>query len=364
MLASQELREYERSSSELRTRRVDIKLKNHDAHLLLDVPDYGVVPRQNPTLSSSKVLQVHTEFKKILQPDLAQDSAFYKRCAAEVNVINLFFPDIKSEGLRICFTAWLVFIIAMDDILETLPPLDGEAALVDSIQIVLSLPEQKRDGALMDTRIQGLTRVLYRHCTQWLCQKTARSFFKTACKVFRAHIDEVRFMHGQIPNDLPTYMGIREITIALNPFFTIIKNEFLPEGRSEDTIWDELETEVCRATGLQNDLIGLERDLENGEPLNAVIVLLASNGSPVQEQGEELFARYIEKICAEHNRSTTRAKELLAQINQEIDVADSKGAAEVARHIIMMCETHLKWCTTAKRYSMKSDEEPSIPNVS
>ncbi|KAJ8130739.1 hypothetical protein O1611_g2891 [Lasiodiplodia mahajangana] len=363
MLASQELREYERSSSKLRPRRVDIKLRNHDIHLILDVPDYGVITRQVPTLSSLQVLQVHTEFKKKLQPNLAQDEAFYKRCAAEVNVINLFFPDIEAKAIRICFVAWLVFAIAMDDILETLPPRDCEAALMDSIQIVLSLPEPKRDEAVMDTRIQGLTRVLYRHYTQWLSQETARAFSEAVCKVFRAHINEVRFLQGQIPNDLPTYMRIRERTIALNPFFEVIKSEFLSEDNRLDAIWDELETEVCRAAGLQNDLIGLERDLENGEPLNAVIVLMASNSSPVQEQGEELFARYIEQVTADHNQSTARAMELVAQINRGIDVSRAKEVAQIARHIIMMCETHLKWCTTAKRYSMKSDEEPSIPSI-
>ncbi|KAJ8119670.1 hypothetical protein ONZ43_g3431 [Nemania bipapillata] len=329
MLASQELREYERSSSELRMRHVDIKLRNRDISLILDVPDYGVIPRHDPTLSTSQLLQIHTEFKKLLQPDLAKDDAFYKRCAAEVNVINLFFPDIKSETIRICFTAWLVFVIAMDDILETLPPLDGQTALLDSIRILLSLPEEKRD----------------------------------ACRVLQGHINEIRFLQGQIPNDLPTYLGIRTRTIALNPFFEIIKAEFLPENNRLDAIWDKLETEVCRAAGLQNDLIGLERDLENGEPLNAVIVLMTSNGTALEEQDDELFAQYIEQASAEHNRSTAQAMELVSQMNYEIGATRSKEMVEVSRHIILMCETHLKWCTTAKRYSMKTDEVPSTTSI-
>ncbi|KAF2963143.1 hypothetical protein GQX73_g10429 [Xylaria multiplex] len=363
MLANQELREYELSSLEPRKRRIKIKLKRHDIHMMLDVPDYGVVPRYTPIPSSSQVLRAHTEFKKLLEPGIAQDDSFHKRCAAEVNVINIFFPDIESPAIRICFTAWLVFVISMDDILETLPPHDGEVALLDSIQIVRSLPESEQTGTSTDTRIQGLTRVLHRHCTHWLSEKVAESFFEAACDVFRAHINELFFLQGHIPNDLSTYMGIRVRTIALNPFFDIIKSEFLPEDSRFNAVWGKLQKEVCRAAGLQNDLIGLERDLEGGERLNAVIVLMASENDQPREPGEELLTRYINQVTAEHNQSTAQAIDLIAQINQNMGTIYSKKVAETARHIILLCETHLKWCMNAKRYHMKIEDEVSTPSA-
>ncbi|KAI0529784.1 isoprenoid synthase domain-containing protein [Xylaria digitata] len=363
MLANQELREYELSSLQPRKRYIEIKLKSHDIHMKLDVPDYGVVPRHTPIPSSSQVLQTHTEFKKLLEPGLAQDDSFYKRCAAEVNVINIFFPNVESPSIRICFTAWLVFVISMDDILETLPPHDGEVALLDSIHIMRSLPESERTGASTDTRIQGLTRVLYRHCSHWLSEKVAESFFEAACEVFRAHINELLFLQGHIPNDLSTYMGIRVRTIALNPFFDIIKSEFLPEDSRFNAVWDKLQKEVCRAAGLQNDLIGLERDLENGERLNAVIVLMASENDQLREPSEELLTRYIEQVTTEHNQSTAQAMDLVAQINEEIGTTYSKEVAETARHIVLLCETHLKWCMNAKRYHMKTEDDASAPSA-
>ncbi|KAI8952904.1 isoprenoid synthase domain-containing protein [Xylaria longipes] len=356
MLANRELREYEPSSTQLTKTRVNIPLRNHDIHLTLEVPDYGVVPLQFPTLSSSQVLEAHTEFKKFLEPKVTKDDNFYNKCAAEVNVINLFFPNVESPSIRICFTAWLVFVISMDDILEKMPPLDGEIALLDSIQIIRSLPVQERNRVSIDTRIQSLTRALHGHCTQWLSQGSAKSFFEAACEVFQAHINEIRFLQGRIPKDLSTYMGIRVHTIALDPFFDIIKSEFLPEDIRSDSIWDELQTEVCRAAGLQNDLVGLERDLENGEPLNAVVVLMASNGGSLQGPGEALFARYVGQMSAEHNRSTARAIDLVTRINEKANTARSKQVVETAQHILLLCETHLKWCTTAKRYHMKAEE--------
>jgi len=75
-----------------------------------------------------------------MQPDEATDDGFVDRCAAEVNAIALFFPDLRSEAIHICFTAWLAFVCVMDDFLETLPLPEQEAVLIETIEIVLSRP--------------------------------------------------------------------------------------------------------------------------------------------------------------------------------------------------------------------------------
>ncbi|KAI0160597.1 isoprenoid synthase domain-containing protein [Xylariaceae sp. FL1272] len=359
MFATQELREHQRSHTRPTYSRSNIRLKTHNIVLALDVPNYGVNACHWPASSSFGVLQAHVDFKKLLQPDLVQDDAFYKKCAQEVNVINLFFPDIQSDSIRICFTAWLVFVIAMDDILETLPPLDGETALIDSIQIVQSLPEKAQANTTLDTRIQGLARTLHQHCIGCLSPTSAEVFFAAACRVFRAHIDEIRFLQGDLPNDLGTYMGVRERTIALDPFFAVIRNEFLPQATQLDPLWDKLQLEVCRAAGLQNDLIGLEKDIQSGERLNAVLVLMATNNETPESVDETTFAKRIEHISAEHNKCTLKAFDTLQQIHQGIGLTQPKQAIEAARHIFLLCETHLKWCATSKRYGMKTDASPA-----
>ncbi|KAI0406543.1 hypothetical protein F4802DRAFT_613414 [Xylaria palmicola] len=243
LLENEELCEYELSSLQLRKRSVDIKLRNHDIDLILEVPDYGVTSHSILTLRSSRVLRAHTAFKKRLEPGLAHDDKLYKRCAAE---------------------------------------------------IILSLLGQRRNRTSKNTRIPHLTHTLYDHCTQWLPHSTAQSFFKAVCEVLKAQIDRLNFLQGHIPNNLATYMGIRVRTIALKPFFDVIKHELLSEDYRFNKIWDELQMNICRAVGLQNDLIGLERDMEDGEPLNAVTVLMTSHNDSLQTPGkEEHFARYI-----------------------------------------------------------------------
>ena len=76
-----------------------------------------------------KVFLSHAAFSTLLHPDASFDDGFYAKCTAEVNAINLFFPDIKSESIRIPFMAWLVFICVFDDILEQMPTPEQEATL-------------------------------------------------------------------------------------------------------------------------------------------------------------------------------------------------------------------------------------------
>ena len=142
-----------------------------------------------------------------------------------------------------------------------------------------------------DKKVQGLARALVNHCTRYLSPPTAHAFLRAASNVLRAHIDEVRFLEGRIQNDLPTYMSVRSRTIALDPFFEVLKREYLPAEWQFDTAWENLQLEVGCAAGLQNDLIGLGRDLENGEQLNAVIVLLRALGGDVEDPEKTLLTQ-------------------------------------------------------------------------
>ncbi|GAB1315433.1 hypothetical protein MFIFM68171_05643 [Madurella fahalii] len=384
MALGQGLCEYKRSSPWPDRKSTLIGLKRHDMSLTLDIPNFGVSPAQPGTddnrhhlKSLSRVALAHAAFRAYMQPDLAPDDAFYQECTAEVNIISLFFPDIKSDRIRICFTAWLAFACMMDDILETLPLLDRETALVESIDIVrgqtsiddrapVSPPHSPPHSPLLvatkvkDTRIQDLARALRDHCIRHLSRTSAHAFFQAVCVVLRAHVDEVRFLQGRIPNSLQNYMNIRSRTISLNPFFEVIKSEYLTAESNGpfSGAWEQLQLEVSRAAGLQNDLIGLERDLENGEQLNAVIVLMRALGSnkDMHETDEALLSRCIALVNAEHNQSVARCLEHAAQINQAADNAppdSSIAMSRVARHFLLLCETHLKWCASAKRYQTK-----------
>ena len=210
------------------------------------------------------------------------------------------------------------------------------------------------------SRIQDMIRVLYDHCVQYLSQASARAFFGAVCAVLEAHVDEVRFLQGAAPNDFPTYMTIRSRTIALNPFFEVIKTEFLEKPEWQfNSAWERLQLEVSRVAGLQNDLVGLVRDLEDGEQLNAVIVMMRSYGEIDKgERNPALLSWCIAKVSTEHNQSVSRCLYYASQLH--IAAEDSRlhsvmtRTEAVVRQILLLCETHLRWCASAKRYGVQS----------
>ena len=173
-----------------------------------------------------------------------------------------------------------------------------------------------------------------------------------------AHIDEIGFLQGRYQNTLPTYMSIRSRTIALAPFFEVIKTEYLADADwALNPIWEKLQKEVGCVAGLQNDMIGLVRDLEDGEPLNGVVVLMQGFRSIVKNQLDRgVLSKCLALVNAEHNQSVARCFEHMTQLHRAAEAAGCAhvGRVEaVARHILMMCETHLRWCSSAKRYRLE-----------
>lgn len=154
-------------------------------------------------------------------------------------------------------------------------------------------------------------------------------------------------------------MSIRSRTIALAPFFEVIKTEYLEDAEwALNSIWEQLQKEVGCVAGLQNDMIGLVRDLEDGEPLNGVVVLMQGFRSIVKNQlDRSVLSECLALVNAEHNQSVARCFEHMTQLHR---AAEASGCANVgriesvARHILMMCETHLRWCSSAKRYRLET----------
>ncbi|KAL2134071.1 hypothetical protein VTI74DRAFT_1067 [Chaetomium olivicolor] len=363
MLLLQGLREYRRSSPWPEQNSISIQLKQ-DLSLTLDIPDFGVVTLAGDAGCLSRVVLAHAAFKAALHPEQTPNDAFAKKCAAEVNVISLFFPDIQDDAVRIVFAAWLAFACVMDDILETLSIEDREAALLETIQLLrpapVSPPSLDRPASTgKDKRIQGHARVLYAHGARYLSQKSASAFFKAVAEVLEAHADEIRFLHAHETDSLPTYMSIRCRTIALNPFFEVIKSEYLPDIDAElNNALLHLQREVSCVAGLQNDMVGLVRDLEDGEQLNAVMVLM--RGFKVVDMTQpdpKILARCVAMVNAEHNQSVARSIEHTTLVHRAAAALCCSSIAKVekvTRHILMMCETHLKWCASAKRYRLEA----------
>lgn len=195
-----------------------------------------------------------------------------------------------------------------------------------------------------------MTTTLRSHCSKLLTPQCAHAFREAVGDVFEAHIDESRFLQGLIPQNISTYMNIRCRTISLNPFFEVIKTQYLSPDTLLHPIWHNLQHAVSCAAGLQNDLIGLERDIEKGEELNAVIVLMRGRFTQHDESDEAAFASNLHTVIEQHNTSVARAKEIALAAGQIGQGIEARVIASVVEHIVLLAKTHLMWCATAKRY--------------
>lgn len=136
--------------------------------------------------------------------------------------------------------------------------------------------------------------------------------------------------------------------MGVMPFFTMIGSLRVSERERHFEEIKELERRVCQVVGLQNDLVGLEKDLKNGEIMNAVIIT-ARDKAVGQET--DISHQHIEEICDLHNDwmlSTVEAWEVI-QRSTKSELEEMILGTEV----LAFADTHLKWCVSSKRYQAK-----------
>lgn len=196
-----------------------------------------------------------------------------------------------------------------------------------------------------------MTTAFEAHCRALLSEGGRTIFYQAVKSVLEAHMEECRFVEGGDITDIFTYMGIRRRTIALGPFFELIKSEYLPREVFSHPAWEPLQTQVSTAAGLQNDLVGLERDMEKGETLNAVLIGMRAKqiGDDAISLDNRLFAS-VANVSEKHNLAVRSALEHFSHMCQE---SSPNYVREVAGHILSVCQTHLTWSTSDRRYKTK-----------
>lgn len=83
------------------------------------------------------------------------------------------------------------------------------------------------------------------HCCQYLTEGSRSKFFRAVRSVLEAHVEECLYVEGGAFTDISAYMDIRRRTIAMNPFFEVIKSEYLPAHAASNPTWEQLQTHVA-----------------------------------------------------------------------------------------------------------------------
>ncbi|KAJ5477710.1 hypothetical protein N7530_003219 [Penicillium desertorum] len=344
MLPRHGLCEYQKRKSHPELRTCYVKLKRKDATLNMDIPHHDLISipekedTDNEAVNSKAALEsvasLHVDFRLAAVPswmDMTKEE-FLAQAIGEVETISLFFPEVRAEHVRVCMAAWLGVICTVDDLLEQMTPSEAEAAIEISVAALYGKEstEEKSASISLVGEVYSLMSTFRKHCCRYLSEEAAKGFFYEIDKVFTGFVEEIRFRQGHTTRDLERYMDLRTRTIGVAPFFAL--------------------KAVNMTVGLQNDLVGLEKDLENGELLNAVLVAVEQQGEEGKEQD---LAKAIEAICALHNQNIAG----VVRTRQRV-VLEGKGnpAAIIANSQLLFTETHFRWCTTAKRYNAEPEE--------
>ncbi|GIJ89486.1 terpene cyclase [Aspergillus pseudoviridinutans] len=375
MIEESSLRLWKRNLAHPRVWVPEIRLKEYGTSLEFLLPDYELecVPTENGpqnggTTHLSKALEAEVELKLSLQPQLHRPHIdLYKAAISQVQAVSLLFPDCHADSVCICMTAWVGTLCTVDDMLEDMKPLEAEAAL----QEIISVLEEK--GGRKYTAARGDAKYVYHthgslgtyttsrstvavmvakfkaHCEKYLPTALSHAVFRDLSETFQGMQQEMQLKRGSLPYDLDTYMSIRTRTIGIKPLFTLALSTW-----RQDHIWsstlDNIQNEVNMVAGLQNDLIGLEKDLRKGEQANAVIILMGKHYD--QHLDREDLQKVTKYLCERHNLAISRLIKQMEDLRRSAHLQDRDQVLEMVLldMQLLFSLTHFQWCTSAKRY--------------
>lgn len=117
-------------------------------HGLARVPCHGDSPSERTNCLLENVLRHHQKFRfGIHKWADKQSKQPVEEAVSEVNAIALFFPDTKTENVRICMAAWLAVLCTVDNLIEAMMIHEAESTLKSAVMTLQS--EDKSDTQSM-----------------------------------------------------------------------------------------------------------------------------------------------------------------------------------------------------------------------
>jgi hypothetical protein len=139
--------------------------------------------------------------------------------------------------------------------------------------------------------------------------------------------------------------------MGIHPFFTLIRTLHRPLDGEYLSGLRALQIRVSLVLGLQNDLVGLEKDRRNGETMNAVLVSMKEEAGVDVDLLNMILPRVIQDVCSIHNFCLSAAVEMYEGLSARMSGAVHEPILETS--ILAFADTHLKWCASSKRYQAR-----------
>ena len=320
-----------------------------------------------PKASSSAIelaSSIHLRFRKEAQPD-KNGQQIEKRAIVELKTIMELFPHVQYAPSLAAMSAWLSMVCLVDDMIEQMQPDAAHSILAevpallrpirhDSPQLIpaqvttIALAEQTnrkstgKEDADLARQIRHIFQTTQNHLLALLPRLTYDDVCENMIHVFKAMDEEVSFRHSRT-TDLDRYLDIRARTISLSPLFALLRHAIGRSQAQTDEI-AQLENCVSITAGLQNDVVGLDKDIAQGESMNYPMVYASSQGLSNHDQAAVMAGASEAVDC--HDVAAKHAVDMWQNM-----VRDHSEGVEVASSLLVLVSTHFKWVSKAKRYA-------------
>ena len=311
---------------------------------------------------NKEAVEIYSTFRLEVEPEHPSVPTSVK-AMNELMVIQNTFPSVSSTAILVSMTAWLFVLCFVDDHVDQMEASAGRTLLNDIMAVLAPgapLPDDliaekgffmnsMRDEDLRAVRqVRHTMSCFLRNVKALLPATTYEALCHDISDVFVAMVDDLRFKK-HMNTDLPEYLRIRDSTIGVSPFFTLLRTSlgYVSEPSIALTL---LESHITTAVVLQNDLIGLERDIHSGEWMNYGIIYTAYRGSLEDENTATAIGPGISQTVTEHNTAIEVAMDVLESIVEGNSVHD----IQVALSVLVFVSRHFSVAKRSERYKVKS----------
>lgn len=337
----------------------------NDLRLQLPITVAELSEAQDHNYSYMAYIDEHFDFRSACEPWMWNErERLLSASEADFKFTNITFPGLQRRETILAMTAWFSYLCTIDDVVEAMEANAARQALLEAVTILKQPYGPLRNrSSFPDTPSSRVTHITYafcRHLQALLAEQTYRNVSATICTVLGGIMAEMPFRaKGTSPETIDEYMAIRVRTIGIAPLAALLASENIDVSHTASSALRALEKEIFAIVGLQNDILGLEKDLRTGEMMNFVVVdsgIDLATADVLTEAGRGKVREGVAHLVLYHNERLQLAKRLRKVIASR---PEDNGEREVAEGLYLLTATHFYWASAARRYRVTYSESSS-----
>lgn len=315
----------------------------------------------------------HLAWKRQALPWLP-DEKLQDTARADLQAMQLGFPAVDDEACALGLAACLTIVCYVDSFIEEMEPemanqcvkrclaiLDGDIldnrigkALSTPFRIVTNYIDEAENPRNSSEKAQTICSAFYKQMLALFHPKTAVAVIYDMKDMIASQLLELDFKEGiLLIKTYGEYLEIRNRTFGLMPLLTIAEHYYLAEGDSLAASPDIslLKTQISLMGVGQNDIGGLEKDIQLSNPSNSIMVLATLLGrKPIVSANSLLESQDILSLFEKENQ---RFINDVVKTWSRIQIRSTrKEERRLSNTLITLCVTHLKWVLSTSRYNI------------